>query len=89
MTINWNSPMIKFAEGAILAGGSSVLPVLHHLHHGLTIKAVVCILGSAFIGGAFKWIKQHTSPTILASLVNSASDAAPGDALQYKLEPKA
>ena len=35
ITINWNAPMIKFAEGAILAGGAAAYPVLYHLHHGL------------------------------------------------------
>jgi hypothetical protein len=34
--INWNAPMIKFAEGAILAGGAAAYPVLYHLHHGMT-----------------------------------------------------
>ena len=87
MKINWNSRTMKFVEGAILAGGASAYPVIYHLHHGMTVKAAACIVGAAFIGGAVKWIKQNTSPNILASQVVSVTDGPYGASAPYKVEP--
>ena len=76
MKINWNSPIIKAVEGALICGAGAALTIAQTVHF-TNWKQAYSVLFAAFAGGVIKYVKQQIGPTILASQVKSIPEVSP------------